>query len=257
MSWARYLTLKTFRDLNPSWEIVLWTSDVCGEGEWDTGEKQDFADAVGPDYRNQLRKLRVKVRDYKGACNNPIHSADLCRWDVLAEGGIFADMDILWVRPVSEAHLDVLRKPGLTWEGVYRIGLVSGGKPFVPIAELAHSRKDLLGYQSLGVDVLYLYGVDLAALSEKVGEIGNIPRHWVHGIDPGAVIFQSYAIEPDRLGIHWFGGDFDGHNFACTASPDFPRTGLLAHLGESERERAQRRPSWRNRVGARERPVAD
>lgn len=123
MSWMRYLTLATFRRLNPNWEMVLYTEKQqrpCPtRPPWSTPERQDFLAPKRPsctgffvtDYGTPERLAALRVRqvaidfNWPGAAN-PVYRCDLTRWMALGYiGGFFSDMDIVFVRPMD----DVLR----------------------------------------------------------------------------------------------------------------------------------------------------
>jgi len=48
LSWMRYMTLYSFRKMNPNWEIILYLSDNVNKIKtWNSGEEQDFLNYTG------------------------------------------------------------------------------------------------------------------------------------------------------------------------------------------------------------------
>lgn len=108
LSWMRYMSLWSFRFLNPTWEIYLYLDCRLPQNgrTWTTGEPQD-CDGTWPAegrkcYLSELAKIGVQISQWQPPADaktlSPIHLADLCRWGVLSQyGGWFADTDILFV----------------------------------------------------------------------------------------------------------------------------------------------------------------
>ena len=63
LSWMRYMTLFSFRKLNPDWDIILYLSDNTNTTKtWKGVEEQDFSNYKGHNYFNKLEELNIKTK---------------------------------------------------------------------------------------------------------------------------------------------------------------------------------------------------
>lgn len=221
--------------------MVLHQIPVTSRCTWNTGEQQDFDGYDGDDWRDALPELGVIVEEWNPPreCEawSPVHHADLCRWEILSRGGIVADTDIVWVRPISDEHLSVLSGDALTCEdgGTFSIGLVSGarGGLFSDAYRLALSTANPSSYQGCGTEILYRLafgdaGVQggyinwhLAKSCDPLSKLDakRIPKRWVHPFEIHRV-FSTFGdplqLPSDVLGIHWYGGSQQGQHASRT-----------------------------------------
>ena len=110
MSQLQYLTAVSFHHHNPSWKIVIHTPKLkhAGTNTWHTGEQS--IQYTGKDYTAALLALdyiETRTVDFEklGIPNDipEVFKSDFFRWNLLAtEGGCWSDMDILYVRPISD-----------------------------------------------------------------------------------------------------------------------------------------------------------
>lgn len=242
MSWLRYLTLKTFRAHNPHVEMVLHTSACSDEKPWLSHEVQDINHYHGYDWRENLPELSISVETHEADTASPVHLCDMTRWQVLADGGMFSDMDIFFTAPIDE-YLPVLSEPSLICEGGWLyLGICGGGEPFGEVLWRAQSTV-AGGYQDLGVEVLYRIAFEnrlgmswteiakhdtLALLSDKVGHISNIPKRWVLALDVNEVHRSPFPT--DVLGVHWYGGLSESQLISATLTPENCTGSNLADL---------------------------
>jgi len=122
MSWLRYMTLYSFKKLNPSWEVELYqcSSSFIKEKTWPTSENQDFYNYTGVDYLPEVKKLGVSIKKWslthpKGksweGMMGPQHKSNFFKWQKLSEvSGFYSDMDILFVRSMDEYYEEVKQK---------------------------------------------------------------------------------------------------------------------------------------------------
>jgi hypothetical protein len=209
MSWLRYMTLKTFRTFNPGTRIVLHSGAVTSRATWATSEGDEGYD--GLDWRTHLDVLGVEHVTYEPLVPLPPQQAcDLCRWEILAAGGLFADMDIVWTRPFPFIGGDAVSCDN----GILKMGVMSGapGGVFARVRDLALERVDTAVYQSIGVAVMYevAFGHSIGHANNAKGRdtlaglgVANIPMWWVHPLSP----MQMDMPLPRRcVGLHWYGG---------------------------------------------------
>ena len=228
LSWMRYMTIHSFRHHNPDWRIVLHRIEVAGRKTWESGETQDAQS--GPDYTERLKDLDIEVRPWEAPRRGlaPAHASDFCEWEQLGtRGGWFADMDILFVRPMpSVRHANVVF---CLQDGYMAIGLLGaspGCRLFQEIARRALAGYCAADYQSTGAEAVY----KLAKLGIHWGRVNapgdkclarfraDYPDLAIVGLPPETVypysckqinrIFgETNSLPAQCVGIHWFGGN--------------------------------------------------
>ena len=114
LSWMRYMTLYSFRKMNPDWEIVLYVSNnTIIDKEWESYELQDFFNYRGKNYFNKLNDLNIKIEkaefplEIRSKLKNlsPIHEGDLYRYyQLYIGGGFYCDMDVLFFKPMDDYY---------------------------------------------------------------------------------------------------------------------------------------------------------
>lgn len=107
--YLRYLTIKTFIDLNPEWEVYFWYPVRSFTGKSWGIEKgyQEFNEKLCKDYLPDLLELPITKMpiDFAELHFNPstaeVHKADFIRINALYfYGGAWSDMDILYFKPI-------------------------------------------------------------------------------------------------------------------------------------------------------------
>lgn len=108
MSWMRYLTLYSFRKLNPEWDMVLYRAEsACDVPSWVGRNEQDFLRYAGRDYLSQVEDLGVTLETWDFETDDskswsPVRQSDIFQWQWLStRSGIYADLDILFTKPLS------------------------------------------------------------------------------------------------------------------------------------------------------------
>ena len=228
LSWMRYLTLKSFRDLNPSWKITLYQHEPSQTTKtWETPETQDFHSGDYRDYSSHLSDLDISIQEWEPPIEipkniGPQHISNFLKWHTLAtKGGIYADMDILWIRSFDSFLRDMDKyTAAICYKEWFSIGVLASlpnSKLFQEIYESALSTYNLAKYQSAGVKSLLallkgnqtLKGLVTAFPSEK---IFNIPMdyfyHWTYR-ELDKLFLENYKFSdfPETaLGVHWYAG---------------------------------------------------
>lgn len=112
LSFLRYMTVVSFAQLNPDWQIkVHYPKDVHAEITWSSPEHQVNMSNVD-DYFDMLIEVpRCEIcltdMDDPIAGLAEVMRSDLVRWKLLAEqGGWWSDFDILFVKPMANLKLD-------------------------------------------------------------------------------------------------------------------------------------------------------
>ncbi len=262
LSWLRYLTLRTFCDLNPTWEIYLYlaTSTVRNTNWQQTPETQDYMNYSGKDWLPEVEKnLPVKIRT---ASRNvlrhldPIHQCDMFQWWWLStHGGWYSDLDILYTQSMGSLY-DCIEDADMVFSlprGDFTIGFL-GSKPknrfyeclFTMCAQTTSRGFDPLAnfYQGFGAQLAQLV-LDERRGPDMVNKIEKVFGHSSYVIDSIASVYpwnwtgvdkiwkESHDISNRQLGIHWFAGAEISQQMNAKITPDtvkkFPCT-LTNHI---------------------------
>jgi len=250
LSWLRYLTIYSFRVLNPEWKISLYLCHTSLVTTWLDHNRLDFSEYEGEDYLPRLQFLGVDVQQWElppEICSaTPPHACDLFEWQWLSENvGYYADMDILWVRPMKVPDSDA----AIVYGKQFSIGLVwSGVAPnpmFRDIYQESLRTYTPAVYQSAGVVPIYqLLGhsgpeVDLSIpwferLREKYPTVSKLPFPMIHPWDHEqleAMYDELHTEVPtDCVGIHWYGAAPRSQTFNQEYGPRTQQDNTLSHF---------------------------
>lgn len=230
MSWMRYMSLYSFRLLNPEWDIHLWQCSTPVRGKyWTCPNQQDFFRYSGDDYRSFLPELDVRFHAWSHWRINelgPSHLSNLFKWQLMAgEGGWYADLDILWVRPMSHylSRIDAGYNMAICYRlGYFSIGLLAstGGMAFFRrVLESAENATREV-YQSAGVMAIYnALGCQPFQGSDHIKKIKqqhtgasilNFPMDLIYPwrcTEMADVFCRRHKHIPGKtIGIHWYAG---------------------------------------------------
>lgn len=231
ISWLRYMTLYSCRKLHPDWKISLYYSK-CGidRKPWVEINIQDFFNFDGVNYWNKIKELDINIIpwDIKGYEKlSASHKSNIFKWHMLAtEGGVYADMDILFIKPV-----DILLEQDCTdiicahkWISIGVLASMGNSKlfkAFLDKAPLTYNKKE---YQCVGVKSCYttLYGRctedviqnrnHIETLRKKFPDsvIFNLPMSWFYHYtyrDLNKIFSETVKMPNEALGIHWYAGN--------------------------------------------------
>jgi hypothetical protein len=234
MSWLRWLTLYSFRVLNPDWAICLYgPEEPCGPKAWATPEDDD-SEYAGGDYSDRLESLRVERRTWA----NPLphlgraQACDLFQWELLAgPGGFYCDADILWLKPLEPIRRSVADADAVFCleSGAMAIGFMASNRQpelFWDLykAVLAAGVEQQGAYQGYGTDAVYGFALPdgpgplteaghrvIAALRERYPKerLAVVPDETVYPFDwrqIDAIFTEDLEVPEATVGIHWFGG---------------------------------------------------
>ncbi len=242
MSWLRYMTLYSFRKFNPDWEMELHVSHIDIKNKyWKTPEAQDFHSYAGKNWLSEVEKLGVTIKEcpvfVEGA--GPSHNSNFFKWNELAtSGGIYSDMDILFIKPIEEYYNNIKDlKTGISYStevahrshgGYYSIGFMfsSGNNRFFKdVFNFSTERYDFNSYQGAGVDRLYEM-LEKNRLGMKPYHKGlcyipmNLVYPWRH-YQQGDFFNHCHTTLPEEtIGIHWFAGHPKAQEFNNAINPD-------------------------------------
>ena len=241
MSWLRYLTLKSFRVLNPDWNIILYVAK-CNKvtKPWNDDVKQDFFEYNGPDFMPRVQGLGIEVIEWSmpelpnvGAS----HLSNFLKWHKLqAHGGIYADMDILWLQPLGKLYKEMAEFDTAICITKYLsigfLGACIGNQMFKSFFDHARKRYDPTRYQCVGVEAIYdlLYNDKAYNDDESINftyiakqnilqdlrdrwpdlKIFNMPFGVLYPfgcLEMSKVWEANYRLPEHVVGLHWYAGD--------------------------------------------------
>jgi len=225
LSWLRYLSVLSFVTMNPDWRFHLYYGqNPVKSRDWIGGETQDFLKYRGPDYWEHLRELdQVELIQWVNpyGVTNPLHERDLFRWSYLyINGGIFVDLDLLWLKAFEPIADDLSCELGLcaTSEDIFLGVIAAQPRSAVIAGVLDASRCNLQAgsYHSTGTDAITKYlgrhcGI-VGALIEKHQDVGicfvhpGILNPWNY-MQVGMCFSDSVSEEMYEgcYAIHWWG----------------------------------------------------
>ena len=214
LSYLRYRTYETFKRLNPSWEIMVWTTDTpTMTDSWTTGEQSGDRQCV--DWFDKIPHPRPFCFESRGfpIGASEVHKSDFARWCLLSEeGGWWSDFDIYYVRPASDLPEAAFKASTVVcakeWHSIGFLGSRPDSPVFATAAYLAAVKYDPTGYQCIG---RHLLDELLPPKRMADSDVYNLPEHVVYPVkaSPKKDILrlrQPVKIIPGCIGIHWFGG---------------------------------------------------
>jgi hypothetical protein len=233
LSWMRYMTLYSFRKLNPDWQIDLFYFDdaIVHEKQWKTLENQDYFTYIGKDYFDKIHELNINIKkweipEWELINLNPVANSDVFRWYELCEnGGIYSDMDILFIKPIDGLFNTLISgkfDTMLCLTEYLSIGFLASTQHNSLYKDVYNNCLKIvendIGYQSFGVCSFYdLFCTDMAktnVLSKKYPELNiyNLPFKTVYPFDSFQIedCFTGKCnisqIPEETIGYHWYAG---------------------------------------------------
>ena len=232
LSWMRYMTLYSFRKMNPEWEMTLYLTNNENKTKWSSPEKQDYTEYQGKNYLPKIDKLNINIKNVdltefpQLKSLNPVHQSDMFRYYMLyKEGGIYCDMDVLFFRPIDNFYEEVKKSDTIFHHTNYLtigfLGSSIGNKYYKDIFDFGLKNDVSNDYQSFGVDLIYKsFGLSrgnnriLQEIKKKYNyeTFYNISDNLIYQYDWTKIAYNfNNAIGVDgfsenSIGYHWFGG---------------------------------------------------
>jgi len=260
MSWLRYMSLWTFRKLNPDWDMRLF---VCGQRRtkkyWKTPEQQDFFTYTGPDYTDRLDDIAglqvIPWEVEKVSLQNlgPSHKSNFFKWGLLAkESGVYADLDIVfirsannWLRHVGGHDVAICyRQPPRNYFSIGLLGSSGRGQFYNDVYQESMRGFGPGTYQSAGVEAIYrltrkLPGPDhwrkLVRRYSRAKFI-DFDKHFVYpwGCSqiPEMTVKLHTTVPAKTFGIHWYAGHPTAQQLNSVLNEDTVKTNqsTVAHF---------------------------
>lgn len=248
LSWMRYMTLYSFRKMNPDWEVILYVSDNNIKNKsWKSYENQDYHQYKGDDYFNKLKDLNIKIENVifpeeiqeKLKNISPIHKGDLFRYyQLYLNGGFYCDMDVLFFRSIDEFYNKVVNCGCDTiiheYQGKERIlaigflGASINNEYYKNLFEFGINNYNENDYQSMGVQLIYEMFTGKKYATHILNNIVkkypnlkfyNLPTAFIYKFDWTQIkhcFINSLKINDfdyDSIGYHWYGGGVESQKY--------------------------------------------
>jgi hypothetical protein len=229
------MSVFSFRKLNPEWKIKIHIPLILNTNPpaWDSIHQKNSS--IDKDYFEELAKLDVEIikqdfsEDFDNAAHE-VHKCDFLRWKILAtEGGVWSDIDILYVKPIDELVENVDEEYQKSIDiflcsfkkSKHAIGFLmsAGNNPFYrKMHELSKEAYDETQYQCIGGNLLNINFHSQAKIRKqfKVGSIAYfINPICVYALQEESIpVFFSTPTEdtmkliddPGLIGFHWYAG---------------------------------------------------
>jgi|14BtaG_2_1085337.scaffolds.fasta_scaffold01061_2 glycosyltransferase involved in cell wall biosynthesis len=234
MSYMRYMTLYSFKKLNPDWSVKLYIpKELNSEKTWkDLFHQSDTKDYLSEkDYFSELKKMPIKITkvDFPEHIKRlgEAQKSDYLRWRLLyKEGGLWSDMDIIYHRPMTDIYLNNENNSTIdntisiipdTFNS-HQIGFyLSSPKNsmFKELCLLSSEKRNVDLYQDLGCYLLNKYLRSQKQIEEKFNvKTINIKQSVVYKLNHQNLdqiysqdtFNKNYIDDEETIGIHWYGG---------------------------------------------------
>ena len=226
LTYIRYLTVKTFMKYNPDWTVVLWypKRPYVGDPAWNyTKGMPKVNETHIKNYLPDLMSLPVikSEIDFEKLGFAPsipeVHKADFIRINSLYQiGGVWADMDILFFKPVTELKVNI---PGNKDKEIFvcispDYGHSTGfniaktnSQFFNVLKDKFNEEYDKVKYQCWGPDLYNKYFKNMDSIPGGV----NLDMDVVYAYNCHHVA-ELMNKKPQRftdgsIGCHWYGGN--------------------------------------------------
>jgi hypothetical protein len=232
MSWMRYMTLYSFRKMNPDWKVILYLSNNENKSGWISPEKQDYIEYHGKNYLSEVAKLNIEIKDVDLSefpqleKLNPVHQSDMFRYYMLyKEGGIYCDMDVLFFRPIDDFYEKVKTHDTIIHHKKFLtigfLGSSVNNQYYKDVFDFGLKNNISNDYQSYGVDLIYKFFGLLRGDKKIIEEIEkkynfetfyNITNSLIYEYDWTKISYNFNnavgvaGFSNNSIGYHWFGG---------------------------------------------------
>ena len=242
LSWLRSLTIQSFADTNPDYEIRLWQMNqpalISYRKRWKTAETLDYLNYDGPDFTGDLRKCKVDIREYI-----PIHPrvlppnfhCELWRWaTAFADGGWFFDMDFLFVDKLPETKSSLVVCLSESQLTVGAFACIPGLRFFRDVWFRADKSTDIMDYQAAGS---VAWANTLGGSSEVSGRNWESLFKQQYELEPQCLPLRAFyptdwrsidllwkpamplSLPAETVALHWFGGSPESQKWNAMLTP--------------------------------------
>jgi mannosyltransferase OCH1-like enzyme len=225
--YLRYLTIKSFIDLNPDWQVILWCPEHPFVGSsWGVEPgNQEINYSICKDYFQDLIDLPITKMELNfeeaGFARNAaeVHKADYVRINTLnANGGVWTDLDILFFKPIDDLLINTLANENVETvicNNLY--GHSTGFNMAAPkskfydiLCEKARKEYRTWDYQCLGPTLFNKYFSTVESV-RAVSPTINLDMNVVYAHNANQVKELIDGSKPrftkESIGCHWYAGN--------------------------------------------------
>ncbi len=230
LSFLRYMTIYSFKKLNPDWNIQFYCPiKMISKNIWKEKQFENQSVNVLNYYQYITHNLMIRpiVFDFEklGLSNdmNEVHKSDFIRYYLINNfGGVWCDMDILFIKPMEQLLLNKNKIKSSSYyyfgkedgeiEG-HGIGFLmgtKGSKYYGDVFESAKKAYNAVDYQTIGADLLNrefnssilnkIYQDAIPIDTEAVYAINHYNRDFLYNKCNFDMLTEN------AIGIHWYGG---------------------------------------------------
>lgn len=259
LPFLRYMSVYSFKKMNPDWDIKFYKPLKLNRAtKWGGKQFEAIARVPQVNYDQKLIHdlgVRPIVFDFNaiGLDNNlnEVHKSDFLRYHLLHKyGGVWADMDILFIKPMekllcnergSEASSFIYYGQDERDIKEHAIGFLMGEKGNKYFGDVfAESKKNFKpkDYQGAGADLLNRkFGSSV--LGSKYTDTEFLDKSAVYAINhiDHEFLYDKCnldLLDDNSVGVHWYGGSLKVKNLLLTVNhknfKNHPNKGTLMHL---------------------------
>jgi len=229
LPFLRYLTISSFHQYNPDWEIKFYYPKFKQEKKpWTTTEHK-YKVKIKKDYYEKLKELPITFIEIDFKLLNidnrlpEVHKSDYLRWYLLSTiGGLWSDMDIIYFDSINKININQKYNKKVDTIVCYNPGYFSIG--FMLSSSSNDFYKDLweksqsgvyksTDYQTLGVQLMKPLMKDITYIKEKYShlKIANLLMENVYSYTSYMLnlLYNSTNLEyiiDETIGVHWYAG---------------------------------------------------
>lgn len=223
LPYLHYLTLYSFKKCNPDWKVNLYVPKLLQpEMSWTSSEHKFPVNCK--DYRDRIEDLGIEVISFDFDAIDVSNSlsevlkSDFLRWYLLStQGGLWADMDILFFRSISQISMNEKVNTVFCYQdGVWSVGFMmssSNNPVFKHLHSIVCNNFNPKAYQSIGRVLLTHSFKNIRDIHTKFPNsyVHNLPMSIVYSIDSTRISYayttnHMYLLKSDTIGLHWYAG---------------------------------------------------
>jgi len=219
LPYLRYLTIDTFHRLNPDWQIrYYYPINPKKEHSWVTTEQKyketwdNWIDKIDTSY---VSAIGISFEDAKKNMSE-VHRSDYLRWQLLSGlGGLWSDMDILYVKPMEALYVNTEENSDketvvcISGYG-HSVGFMMGSRRnvvFKTMADKSLASYSSNQYQCMGSVLFNKLYPNIELIPRGI----NLSMDVVYAYDANHVRELFSDNRPNRftnntIGVHWYAG---------------------------------------------------
>lgn len=231
LSLLNAISIISFKKYNPDYKIILYKPTINYDvATWTSHEQKikysemDFSHIIVP-FIDEIKYIDLTEIGF----TNEIHhaqKADILRlWLLLNEGGWWSDMDVIWVKSISEFQLEENYDLGICLRNGYHSSGILYSKPntnfYKKIFEEIKNNFCKSDYQSAGPGLLNLLfpNIESIQISQENIKVFNFELYNFYPLD-SINYHLLYEVGSDQeiltngvYGVHWYNGGTVSGNF--------------------------------------------